>query len=152
MWNKINHGGQPTSNPDKKFAIFIGRYQPYHYGHIELIQQKLNEGIPALIMIRDIEPDEKNPFTTEQTVNMIEKYHTSKGDDVKVMIIPDIESVNYGRGVGYEINEYEPTQEIAFISATKIRNSIKEGNNDWRLMVDESIQHDVEKYLMQNEN
>ena len=24
------------------------------------------------------------------------------------MIIPDIESVNYGRGVGYEINEFQP--------------------------------------------
>jgi hypothetical protein len=24
------------------------------------------------------------------------------------MVIPDIESVNYGRGVGYEINEYQP--------------------------------------------
>lgn len=147
MWTKTNHGGNPTSNPDKKYAIFIGRYQPYHYGHIELIQQKLNEGIPALIMVRDIQPDEKNPFTTQQTVDMIEKYHASKGDDVKVMIIPDIESVNYGRGVGYEINEYDPTQEIAFISATKIRNSIKGGNDDWRKMVDESIQEDVEKYL-----
>lgn len=147
MWTKTNHGGNPTSNPDKKYAIFIGRYQPYHYGHIELIQQKLNEKIPALIMVRDIQPDEKNPFTTQQTVDMIEKYHASKGDDVKVMIIPDIESVNYGRGVGYEINEYDPTQEIAFISATKIRNSIKGGNDDWRKMVDESIQEDVEKYL-----
>ena len=152
MWTKKNHGGNPTSNPDKKYAIFIGRYQPYHYGHIELIQQKLNEGIPALIMVRDIQPDEKNPFTTRQTVDMIEKYHASKGDDVKVMIIPDIESVNYGRGVGYEINEYEPTQEVSFISATKIRNSIKEGNDDWRKMVDESIQMDVEKYLIWNES
>lgn len=152
MWTKKNHGGNPTSNPDKKYAIFIGRYQPYHYGHIELIQQKLNEGIPALIMVRDIQPDEKNPFTTQQTVDMIEKYHASKGDDVKVMIVPDIESVNYGRGVGYEINEYEPTQEVAFISATKIRNSIKEGNDDWRKMVDESIQTDIEKYLIWNES
>ena len=30
-------------------------------------------------MVRDIEPDEKNPFTTEQTVQMIEKYHAAKG-------------------------------------------------------------------------
>jgi cytidyltransferase-like protein len=147
MWTKVNHGGTPTTNPDKKWAIFIGRYQPYHYGHINLIQQKLNEGIPALIMVRDIEPDEKNPFTTEQTVTMIEKYHLAKGDDVKVMIIPDIESVNYGRGVGYEINEYEPTEEISFISATKIRDSIKNNNQDWKSMVDESIQSDVIKYL-----
>lgn len=147
MWAKQNHGGQPTSNSDKKYAIFIGRYQPYHYGHIELIQQKLNQGIPALIMVRDIAPDEKNPFTTEETVSMIEKYHSAKGDDVKVMIIPDIESVNYGRGVGYEINEFTPTGDIAFISATKIRDSIKNGDDNWKEMVHESIQQDVINYL-----
>ena len=126
MWSKQNHGGQPTSNPDKKYAIFIGRYQPYHFGHIELIQQKLNEGIPALIMVRDIAPDEKNPFTTEQTVEMIEKYHAAKGDDVKVIIIPDIESVNIGRGVGYDVIEHVPPEEVREISATAVRNKMKE--------------------------
>ena len=147
MWNKVNHGGEPTNNPDKKRAIFIGRFQPYHWGHIELINQKLNEGVPALIMVRDIEPDEKNPFTTEQTVEMIKKYHQSKGDDIEVMIIPDIESVNFGRGVGYEINKYTPPDNIGFISATKIRQSIKDGDDSWKNMVDESIQEDVIKYL-----
>jgi len=146
-WEKKNHGGEPTKNKDKKYAIFVGRYQPYHYGHINLIQQKLDEGIPALIMVRDIEPDEKNPFTTEQTVSMIEKYHKTKGDDVKVMIIPDIESVNYGRGVGYEINEYAPTEEIGYISATTIRDSIKNGDNNWESMVDPSIHTLIKTYI-----
>jgi len=148
MWDKVNHGGNPTTNKDKKYAIFVGRYQPYHYGHISLIEQKLNEGIPALIMVRDIEADEKNPFTTDQTIDMIETYHKSKGQDVVVMKIPDIESVNYGRGVGYEINEFTPPDNIGFISATKIRNSINEGNEDWRDMVDESIQQKVVGYLL----
>ena len=155
MWDKVNHGGEPTKNKDKKYAIFVGRYQPYHFGHIELIQQKLNEGIPALIMVRDIEPDEKNPFTTEETVDMIRKYHDANGDDVKVMIIPDIESVNFGRGVGYEINEFTPPDNIGFISATKIRESIKVGDDTWKTMVDESIQEDVVRYLTEggdNEN
>ena len=149
MWNKKNHGGEPTKNKDKKYAIFVGRYQPYHYGHIELIKQKLELGIPALILVRDIEPDERNPFTAEQTVRMIRKYHESKGDDVKVIIIPDIESVNYGRGVGYEINEYEPPQDSGamFISASKIRESISKGNNDWKKMVDASLHSDIEDYL-----
>ena len=150
-WDVKNHGGNPTSNESKKYAIFVGRFQPYHQGHISLIMQKINEGIPALIMVRDIAPDTKNPFTTEQTVEMIEKYHLAKGHDVRVIIIPDMESVNFGRGVGYEINEFAPPENIGWISATGIRNSIKEGNNDWKTLVDESIQSDVERYLLETE-
>jgi cytidyltransferase-like protein len=150
-WDVKNHGGNPTTNESKKYAIFVGRFQPYHQGHISLIMQKINEGIPALIMVRDIAPDAKNPFTTEQTVEMIEKYHAAKGHDVQVVIIPDMESVNFGRGVGYEINEFTPPENIGWISATGIRNSIKEGNDDWRTLVDESIQADVEKYLLETE-
>jgi len=150
-WDVKNHGGNPTTNESKKYAIFVGRFQPYHQGHISLIMQKINEGIPALIMVRDIVPDAKNPFTTEQTVEMIEKYHAAKGHDVQVIIIPDMESVNFGRGVGYEINEFTPPENIGWISATGIRNSIKEGNNDWKTLVDESIQADVEKYLLETE-
>lgn len=147
FWKKVNHGGEPTSNPDKKRAIFIGRYQPYHFGHIKLINQKLDVGVPALILVRDIMPDEKNPLTTEQTVYLINKYHKDKGDDVEVQIIPDIESVNYGRGVGYEINEFLPPDDIGFISATKIRESIKIDDDSWREMVPKSIQEDIKKYL-----
>ena len=149
MWKKINHGGLPTTNIDKKYAIFIGRFQPYHFGHIELIRQKLDAGIPALIMVRDIEPDDRNPFTTKQTVEMIETYHKSVNDDVKVIVIPDIESVNYGRGVGYEINEYEPPSDSGamFISATRIRESIRNGDESWKEMVDSSIHSSIEKFL-----
>ena len=150
-WESKNYGGDPTTNESKKYAIFVGRFQPYHQGHISLIMQKINEGIPALIMVRDIAPDAKNPFTTEQTVEKIEKYHAAKGHNVQVIIIPDMESVNFGRGVGYEINEFTPPENIGWISATGIRNSIKEGNNDWRTLVDESIQADVEKYLLETE-
>lgn len=150
-WEVINHGGEPTTNESKKYAIFIGRYQPYHFGHVYLIQQKLNQGIPVLIMVRDIEPDDKNPFTTDQTISMIKKYHDSKGDDVKIISIPDIESVNFGRGVGYEINEFIPPSEIGFISATGIRNCISKGDEKWKKLVDESIQEDIITYL-NNEN
>ena len=148
-WTSENHGGNPTNNESKKYGIFIGRFQPYHQGHISLILQKINQGIPALIMVRDIAPDIKNPFTTEQTVEMIKKYHAAHDHDVKVLVIPDIESVNYGRGVGYEINEYEPRQDSGamFISASKIRDSIKNGDSSWKKMVDVSLHSDIEDYL-----
>ena len=134
-WTVTNHGHPDIKPESNKRAIF------------SLVKQKLDKGVPCLIMVRDIPPDEKNPFTTEQTVDMIRKYHESKGDDVVVMIIPDIESVNWGRGVGYEMNEYFPPENIGWVSATKIRASIGEGNDEWRELVDESIQEDVVKYL-----
>tara|TARA_B100001758_G_C18415818_1_gene619597 strand:+ start:4263 stop:4727 length:465 start_codon:yes stop_codon:yes gene_type:complete len=152
MWKKKNYGGEPTKNKDKKYAIFIGRYQPYHFGHIELIQQKLKLGIPVLIMVRDIDPDTKNPFTTNQTIEMIKKFHNNNNEDVKVISIPDIESVNFGRGVGYEINEFIPPENSGakFISATKIRESILVGNNDWKTMVHECIHKDIIDFLNNN--
>lgn len=146
-WEFTNHGNTNVKNNGKQKAVFIGRYQPYHYGHIRLVEQKLNQGVPVLIMVRNIPPEDKNPFTTEQTVDMIRKYHNSKGHDVEVMIIPDIESVNYGRGVGYEINEFEPPKNIENISATFIRSCIKNGNDDWKGVVDTVLQTDIVKYL-----
>jgi hypothetical protein len=32
-WEVKNHGGNPTTNEDNKYAIFIGRFQPYHGRH-----------------------------------------------------------------------------------------------------------------------
>ena len=43
---------------------------------------------------------------------------------MRVIIIPDIESVNYGRGVGYDIIEHVPPSDIGEISATKIRKKL----------------------------
>jgi hypothetical protein len=110
-----------------------------------LFNQKLEKGIPLLILIRDIQPDEKNPFTTQETERLIQKVF--EGQQVKTMIIPDIESVNWGRSVGYEVNEFTPPEDIQMISATFIRNSIKEGNDDWKQYVPETIHTDVYEYL-----
>ena len=44
---------------------------------------------------------------------------------IKIVIIPDIESVNYGRGVGYDIIEHVPPQDVKEISATKIREQMR---------------------------
>jgi hypothetical protein len=40
---------------------------------------------------------------------------------MKIMIIPDIEAICYGREVGYAIEQIEVPKEIADISATKLR-------------------------------
>ena len=107
-----------------KYSMFIGRWQPWHKGHQWLIDQRLKEGKNVLICIRDVLPDEKNPYTCEEVYDNIQQQLREfiDGGVIKVMIIPDIESVNYGRNVGYEIIEHFPPPEIKEISATKIRN------------------------------
>jgi len=130
-------------------ALFIGRWQPFHNGHKWLMDQKLSKGIPLLIAVRDIPPDNKNPFTTSQTVKMLEKVY--ENEDVEVVVIPDIESVNYGRGVGYEINEFVPPQDIGFISATAIRNCIFNNDDSWQQYVDKSIHEMVTNFFITNE-
>ena len=131
-----------------KRAMFVGRWQPFHNGHKWLIDQKLGEGVPVLICVRDIPPDSKNPFTTKQTMHMLETVYSES--DVVVMSIPDIESVNYGRGVGYDITEHVPPKNIGFISATQIRKQIKEGEADWKENVDPKIQGIVHSLLLRN--
>jgi hypothetical protein len=49
---------------------------------------------------------------------------------VRVMIIPDIESINFGRGVGYDVVEHIPPPEIHDISATKIREQMNKNEED----------------------
>jgi hypothetical protein len=45
-------------------------------------------------------------------------------------IIPDIESLNYGRGVGYDVIYHEPPKEIEQISGTAIRKKYIDSNGD----------------------
>tara|TARA_B100001094_G_C17671663_1_gene549088 strand:+ start:195 stop:536 length:342 start_codon:yes stop_codon:yes gene_type:complete len=110
-----------------KRALFIGRWQPLHPGHKWLFNQKLEQNIPILIAVRDTPVDDSNPFTTEDVITNLEKEYRKEVESgmVKIIPIPDIESVNYGRGVGYEINEYAPPKDIGKISATKIREALK---------------------------
>jgi len=111
----------------KQYSMFIGRWQPWHPGHRWLIDQRLNEDKNVLICIRDIEPDEKNPWSAIEVMSNLynELADLIEADRVKVIIIPDIESVNFGRGVGYDIIEHEPPTEVKEISATKIREQLR---------------------------
>jgi nicotinamide mononucleotide adenylyltransferase len=126
---KIHVEGDPKlkNTGDKQYSMFIGRWQPWHSGHKWLIDQRLEEGKNVLICIRDIKPDEKNPYSASEVESNIKKelWQLLGQERVKVMVIPDIESVNFGRGVGYDIIEHIPPQEVSEISATKIREELK---------------------------
>jgi phosphopantetheine adenylyltransferase len=107
----------------KKYALYIGRWQTWHAGHEWLISQQLNKGKNVWVAIRDVEVDENNPKTAHQVMIDLtkESFFLENWDKIHVSIIPDIESVNYGRGVGYEVIYHEPPTDVAVISGTAIR-------------------------------
>lgn len=127
MQNYITKADKKTSSSTKQYSMFIGRWQPWHSGHRWLIDQRLNEDKNVLICIRDVPQDEKNPFTTVEVYNNLAKELADliKNEKVCLQIIPDIESINYGRGVGYDVIEHIPPSDIHSISATKIREQMK---------------------------
>ena len=123
MWDKKVHVKSSMERKDSQWSLFVGRWQPLHLGHKELFRQVINEGGKVLVAIREGEINEKNPFTPFQVMSTIfeEMQPEVEAGKLKVIIIPDICSVEFGRGVGYDIIEHIPPQEIAEISATKIR-------------------------------
>jgi cytidyltransferase-like protein len=108
---------------NKQYSMFIGRWQPWHPGHRWLIDQRLNNGKNVLICIRDVEPSDKQPWTADEVMLNLSKELKDLLNEgkIKIIKIPDIESINYGRGVGYEVIEHIPPKDIKEISATKIR-------------------------------
>lgn len=121
----------------KKYSLFLGRFQPFHLGHDYIIKQELNKGRPVLIACRDTPITEWDPYSAEERVQMISEHY--KDEDVKVIVIPDIQSVNIGRKVGYEVNRYDAPGDIEGISATQIREMMGEGNHDWKNKVPKAI-------------
>jgi len=77
-------------------------------------------------------PDKNNPFTCEEVFDMLSRELSDyiRVEQVKLMIVPDIESINYGRTVGYDIIEHIPPTEIGEISATKVREEYKKERSD----------------------
>jgi len=104
------------------YSLFIGRWQvpELHAGHRKLIDTVLAEGKPVLIAVRDTKISEKNPYSAYKRIEMIRKVYAGN-PNVKVIAIPDISEVVYGRDVGWSIREIRLDGDTEAISATKVR-------------------------------
>jgi len=126
MWDKKVHVKSSMERKDSQWSLFIGRWQPLHKGHKELFRQVISEGGKVCVAIRNGEVNEKNPFQVSEVMSMISEEMKPEIEAGKLMVmqIPDICSVEFGRGVGYDIIEHIPPPEVAEISATKIRKEL----------------------------
>lgn len=109
----------------KKTSIYIGRFQPIHDGHFEIIKKAIKKnGQLAILVMDSYKINKKNPFTFNQVKKRIQKKLISYEGKYQVLKIPVVSEFIYGRTVGYKINKYKIKKNLEKISATKIRKEL----------------------------
>ena len=113
-----------SSSSDVKYSFFAGRWQPLHKGHLWLINERLKEGYNVWLGIRDVKPDEKNPWTAEEILEMARQDYNKVVD-----MMEGIERQGYkkGVGVGYEKGQEELRRRLEEECERHFEKGIKEG-------------------------
>jgi len=113
---------RPAFDPQKPTALFIGRYQPFHKGHQQLIEEGLRRVGQVCIAVRDTHGiDAKNPLPFFAVKQRIETALAAHAGRFVVVPLPNITNVFYGRDVGYTVERIVLDETTEAISATKVR-------------------------------
>ena len=134
--NNVKHLKDNPKNPILTVCM-IGRWQSvWHEGHTQLFKKALTITGQVVIMIRDVEGvdagmgNTDNPFSVDDVWTNIEmalaQHDFIFGVEFKIMTVPNIVDISYGRGVGYTFTEHDLGKDIHEISATKIRKQMRE--------------------------
>ena len=118
----------------KLTVLLLGRWQPWHDGHLALFKRALAKTGQVAIQVRDVKDSsggkaqEDNPFSFNEISDDIEKKLFDSGfkinEDYIIQFVPNITNITYGRGVGYKIEQESFDSSIESISATQIRKKL----------------------------
>jgi adenylylsulfate kinase len=110
----------------KETTQMLGRWQPFHDGHLALFERALAKTGQVAIQVRDCQGwNDSNPFdfefVKEKIIEKLSEYGYTYNNEYTIMLVPNVVNITYGRDVGYKIEQEVFTDEIHDISATKIR-------------------------------
>jgi nicotinamide mononucleotide adenylyltransferase len=101
----------------QRHDAFIGRWRVFHEGHKAMIRKVWEANHrPVLVLVMDTDEEPPACWRVYEITQWLSQEHI----EGRATVIPAIASVNYGRGVGYEVNHIRLDPEIESISATKI--------------------------------
>ncbi len=102
----------------------LGRFQPWHQGHTELFKRALSKTGQVVILLRESDGTDNNPYTIEQRIDFIKDALSAFVGQFEVIPVPNITHISYGRKVGYKIEQESFDETIEQISSTNIRKTI----------------------------
>jgi len=96
-----------------KKGLILGRFQPFHLGHLKLIKSIVNEQIEPVICIGSAQHSytAENPFTVEERKKMIEEVMKDLDCKYSIFGIPDIN--NYDLYVSH-LETFVPNFDIVY--------------------------------------
>ena len=120
----------------KPTVQMLGRWQPWHDGHQALFKRCVVKTGQVAIQVRDVQGasggdgQDDNPFNWDEVCQNIEagllRDGFKRGEEYEIMLVPNIVNITYGRGVGYAFEEEIFDSSVTDISATKIRQKLRE--------------------------
>ena len=120
----------------KPTVQMLGRWQPWHQGHQELFKRCIAKTGQVVIQVRDVQGasggagQDDNPFDWDSVCQNIAEGllqdNYERGVHYEIMMVPNIVNITYGRGVGYAFEEEVFDSSVTDISATKIRQKLRE--------------------------
>lgn len=92
-------------NKDYDIAVVIGRYQPFHNGHLRNIKEAAKIASHVLVIVGSAEQPRtiKNPFTAQERMSMIE---LSVESEIPYLLETDRFHIDYVRDYLYEENKW----------------------------------------------
>lgn len=108
-------------------AAMIGRFQPFHLGHLELVRQILNEKEEIIILVGSSQANytPKNPFTAGERVWMIrDTLIESKIDMSRVFLVNVIDDENNSRWFS-NIKSMSPPFKVLYTGNNFVINLLK---------------------------
>lgn len=153
--------------PLRKTGLFVGRFQPFHLGHLDIIKRILKENKQIIIAIGSAEKNyvPENPLTAGERVLIIDETLKAEGVDPALYSIIPIRNIdNYALWVDH-MNLYVPPYDKIYtgsrivkacyegtqskhklvqikrdrpVSGTVIRESMMNGTKEWEKFVPQS--------------
>jgi len=117
-----------------KRALFIGRFQPFHKGHLEAVKMILKENDEIIIAIGSAQYSHKleNPFTAGERIVMVRMALENEGIDLKQVWIIPIPDVHVHMMWVSEVVGYTPKFNVVYTNEPLTRRLFMEAGFDVR--------------------
>ena len=155
-------------------ALFVGRFQPFHLGHMHAVRKIVAKygSVTIAIGSSNLSRTKENPFTYSQRRKMVLaalKSEPSLAGRYSVVALPDLESDAQWREKALSLGKFDAVvtgtawvarclkgylkvERPAYLrrvelNATRIRKIVRGGSGNWRKLVPESVAKIAENHF-----